>query len=174
MKMRIGMHRADEDEARVRAVRDTIGPDIDLMADAVQTLSVQNALKLGRMLEKYKLAWIEDPIACYDLDGHAFLARSLDTPIATGEHEYGRHGFRVSIEQGQVDILLLDLSRVGGVRDFIAVADMAAARGIPILNHISTEHSLQLCGSVANCLYGEHTSGLSHFLTRKWSSKVAI
>lgn len=167
MKMSIGMRSVDEDEARVRAVRDAIGPDIDLMADAVQSLSVQNALELGRKLEKYNLVWIEDPITCYDLDGHAYLAKSLDTAIATGEHEYGQHGFRVLIEQGQVDILLLDLSRVGGVRDFMAVAEMAAARDIPILNHISTEHSLQLCGSAPNCLYAEHTSWVEPLFDEK-------
>lgn len=156
MKMRIGMCSIEEDEDRVRAVREAVGPEIQLMVDATQMLTEHQALRLGRRLEKFDLTWIEDPLPCTDLDGHARLAKALDTPIATGEHEYGRHGFQALIEQGRPDILLVDLARVGGVREFMAVADMASARAIPVLNHTASEHSLQLCGAIQNCVYGDH------------------
>lgn len=72
-------------EARVRAVRDAIGPDIRLMADANQQLTETDAIRMGRMLEPYGLTWFEEPLPAWDLAGLARVAAALDTPIASGE-----------------------------------------------------------------------------------------
>ena len=156
VKMRIGLPDIGEDLERVAAVREAIGPGIDLMADANQGLDVSHAIRLGRGLEKYQLVWFEEPVQAYDLAGSARVAAELDTPVASGETEYTRYGFQDMLERGSADILMPDLERVGGVSEWLKVAHMAAARDVPVSPHIFTEHSLQLCSAVSNVIYAEH------------------
>ena len=156
MKMRVGLPDIGEDVERVAAVRETIGNDIILMVDANQGLNVTKAIRLGRQLEKYNLAWFEEPVQAYDLAGSAVVANALDTPIASGETEYTRYGFHDMLEKKSADILMPDLERVGGVSEWLKVAHMAAAKDIPVSPHIFTEHSLQLCAAVSNVNYAEH------------------
>ncbi len=150
MKMRLGKPRWQEDVERAEAVRDAIGPDIRLMADANQGFEVTHALRLGRALEAVGLDWFEEPVPAWDVAGHAALAAALDTPIATGETEYTRYGFRPLIEQKAADVLMPDLGRVGGITEFVRVAHMAQAWDLPVSPHVYPEPSLQLCGALQN------------------------
>ncbi|MFO1349579.1 MAG: mandelate racemase/muconate lactonizing enzyme family protein [Gammaproteobacteria bacterium] len=156
VKMRLGKPDFGEDVERAAAVREAIGPNIKLMADANQGLSVNQAIRLGRALEPYRLDWFEEPVQAYDLAGSARVAAELDTPIASGETEYTRYGFQDMLERKAADILMPDLQRVGGVSEFMKVAHMAEALDVPISPHIFTEQSLQLCGAIANCPITEH------------------
>jgi L-alanine-DL-glutamate epimerase-like enolase superfamily enzyme len=156
VKMRIGLPEIAVDLERVAAVREAIGASIGLMVDANQGLTVNHAIRLGRGLEKYNLVWFEEPVQAYDLAGSARVAAALDTPIASGETEYARYGFQDMLERGSADILMPDLERVGGVSEWLKVANMAAALDIPVSPHIFTEHSLQLCAVAANVHYTEH------------------
>jgi len=156
VKMRIGLPDIARDLERVAAVREAIGPGIDLMADANQGLTVNHAIRLGRGLEPYNLVWFEEPVQAYDLAGSARVAAALDTPIASGETEYARYGFQDMLERGSADVLMPDLERVGGVSEWMKVANMAAALDIPVSPHIFTEHSLQLCAAAPNVNYSEH------------------
>jgi L-alanine-DL-glutamate epimerase-like enolase superfamily enzyme len=79
----------------------------------------------------------------------------LDTPIASGETEYTRYGFRQMLELKSADILTPDLQRVGGVSEFVKVAHMAEAHDIPISSHLFSEMSLQVLGGLANAMYLE-------------------
>lgn len=156
MKMRLGKPRLDDDIDRVAAVRDAIGDDVALMVDANQGLTVDHAIRLGRELEEFDLVWFEEPVAAYDLAGHAAVAAALDTPVASGETEYARYGFRRMIEAKAADILMPDLARVGGVTEFLRVAHMAQAWDITVSPHIFTEQSLQILGAVDNGTWLEH------------------
>ena len=150
MKMRLGKPRWQEDVERAEAVRDAIGPDIRLMADANQGFDVTHALRLGRALEAVGLDWFEEPVPAWDVAGHAALAAALDTPVATGETEYARYGFRPLIEAKAADVLMPDLGRVGGITEFVRVAHMAQAWDLPVSPHVYPEPSLQLCGALQN------------------------
>ena len=156
VKMRIGKPDIGEDVERVAAVREAVGPNIDLMADANQGLTVTHAIRLGRRLEDFGLAWFEEPVQAYDLEGSARVAAEIDTPVASGETEYGRYGFRDMLERKSADVLMPDLERVGGITEWMRVAAMAAAHDVPVSPHILSEHSLQLCGAVSNVAYSEH------------------
>ena len=109
MKMRIGKPRIEEDVDRVRAVRQAIGPDVDLMVDANQRFTAEHAIRLGRKLEEFNLTWFEEPVPAYDLEGSARVASALDVPIASGENVYTRYGFRQMLEMKAADILMPDL-----------------------------------------------------------------
>src|SRR2546428_13402474 len=125
MKMRVGSAPFNEDVARVRVVREAIGPHVKLMADANQGMTLNSAIRLGRMLEEFDLTWFEEPLPAWDLEGLARVAAALDTPIASGETEYTRYGFRRMLELRSADVLMPDLQRVGGVSEFMRVGPMA-------------------------------------------------
>jgi L-alanine-DL-glutamate epimerase-like enolase superfamily enzyme len=156
MKMRLGSPEPATDVARVRAVRTAIGPKIKLMADANQGLTESQAIRLGRALEEFDLSWFEEPLPAWDLDGLARVAAALDTPIASGETEYTRYGFRRMLELRSADILMPDLQRVGGVSEFIRVGHMAESYDIPVSSHLFPETSLQVLGALANTIYLEY------------------
>jgi L-alanine-DL-glutamate epimerase-like enolase superfamily enzyme len=156
MKMRLGSPEPATDVARVRAVRTAIGPKIKLMADANQGLTESQAIRLGRALEEFDLSWFEEPLPAWDLDGLARVAAALDTPIASGETEYTRYGFRRMLELRSADILMPDLQRVGGVSEFIRVGHMAESYDIPVSSHLFPEASLQVLGALANTIYLEY------------------
>lgn len=156
MKMRLGSSDPKTDIARVKAVRDAIGPDVKLMADANQGLNEAQAIRLGRMLEEFDLTWFEEPLPAWDLDGLARVSAALDTPIASGETEYTRYGFRRMLELRSADILMPDLQRVGGVSEFIRVGHMAESFDVPVSSHLFPETSIQVLGALANAIYLEY------------------
>jgi L-alanine-DL-glutamate epimerase-like enolase superfamily enzyme len=156
MKMRLGSADPDTDIARVKAVRDTIGPQIKLMADANQGLNEAQAIRLGRRLEPFDLTWFEEPLPAWDLEGLARVSAALDTPIASGETEYTRYGFRRMLELRSADILMPDLQRVGGVSEFMRVGHMAESHDVPVSSHLFPETSIQVLGALANAIYLEY------------------
>lgn len=156
MKIRVGKANWREDVERVRAVRQVIGDDVELLADANQALTPKQAIKLGRELEIFDLGWLEEPVSAQDLQGHADVRWRLDTPIASGETEYTRYGMRAMIEARACDVLMPDLQRIGGLTEMRKVAALAASFDMPISTHIFTEQSLCIAGSAPNCISVEH------------------
>lgn len=156
MKIRVGKKRIDEDVERVAAVREAIGPDVTLMADANQGFDASHAIRLGRRLEAFALDWFEEPVPAWDLQGHAAVAAALDTPIASGETEYTRYGMRDMLNARAADILMPDLQRIGGLTELRRVANLASSFDVPISTHIFSEQSLSIAGSAINCIYLEH------------------
>jgi L-alanine-DL-glutamate epimerase-like enolase superfamily enzyme len=161
VKMRLAPGKLPPTEARVRAVREAIGPDILLMADANQQLTEVEAIRMGRMLDAYDLTWFEEPLPAWDLAGLARVAAALDTPIASGETEYTRYGFRDMLERRSADVLMPDLQRVGGVTEFVRVAHLAAAFDVPVSSHLFPEMSLSVLGGLTNATFLEHMPWLS-------------
>ncbi len=156
MKVRIGSGSTATDVARVQAVREEIGNECELLADLNQALTPKAAITLGKALEHLNLTWIEEPVAAYDLKGHAKVTQALHTPIASGETEYTRYGMQNMIEHGACDILMPDLQRIGGISEMMRVAALASANNLPISTHIFTEQSLCVAGAAHNCISVEH------------------
>jgi L-alanine-DL-glutamate epimerase-like enolase superfamily enzyme len=156
MKMRLGSATPAIDVARVRAVREAIGPDVKLMADANQGLDEAQAIRLGRQLEEFELTWFEEPLPAWDLEGLARVSAALDTPIASGETEYTRYGFRRMLELRSADVLMPDLQRVGGVSEFMRVGHMAQSYDVPVSSHLFPETSIQVLGALSNATFLEY------------------
>lgn len=156
IKMRVGSGTIRYDVDRVRAVREAIGPDIDLMADANQGLRPKQAIRLGDELEEFHLLWFEEPVAAHDMEGHAKVTASIVTPVASGETEYTRFGMQQMIAAEACDILMPDLQRIGGYSEMMKVAHIASAQNMKISTHVFTEHSLCIAGAAENCVSVEH------------------
>lgn len=153
------------DLPRIRAVREAIGPDIALMVDVNQGLDAKAAIRLGRQMEEFDIAWFEEPVPAHELAQSGLVARALDMPVASGENEYTIHGFRRMAETGAADIWMPDLQRVGGPSEFLRVGALAAAHGLPVSSHLFPEMSLQLMAALPNASLLEHVDWFAPFYT---------
>ena len=141
---------------RMRLIREAVGPDIDLMCDINQRWSVNQAIDIGRRIEEFHLFWLEDVTAHDDYAGLARVADALATPVAGGEYLYGITPFRHMLEARSVDIVMIDLLRVGGVANWMKVAGMAEAFNLPVVSHLIPEIHVHLVSSVPNGLTVEY------------------
>src|SRR5262245_27680582 len=141
---------------RVRVMREAIGPDVDLMCDSNQLWSVNQAIEIGQRVEPYQLFWLEDPTTHDDYPGLARIADALATPIAAGEYHYGIAPFRHLLEHRSIDVVMIDLLRVGGITQWMKVAGMAEAFNLPVVSHLVPEIHVQLVAAIPNGLTVEY------------------
>jgi L-alanine-DL-glutamate epimerase-like enolase superfamily enzyme len=140
----------------VRVVRQAIGDDVDLMADAYMGWTSQYAIEMIRMLEEHHLAWVEEPVSPDDLDGYARIRAATRTAIAAGEHEFTRYGFKELITRGCVDYVQLDVNRVGGVTEARKIWALASAHSLPVVPHSQNYHNQHLIMSHVNSPLSEY------------------
>ena len=145
-----------EEVRRVRVVRDAIGPDIKLMCDINQRWRPEQAIDIGKRAEDVGLFWLEDVTVCDDYQGLARVNAALSTPIAGGEYVWGIVPFRHMIEARSVDIVMIDLVRVGGITQWMKVAGMAEAFNLPVVSHVIPEFHLHLIAAIPNGLTVEY------------------
>ena len=138
VKMKVGKNFGKserEDIERVAAVRNAIGNDISLYINANNGYYSKQAIYMGREFEQHQVGWFEEPVLADDIDGLSEIRRSIDIPIASGEHEYTKYGFKELISRGAVDIVQIDVGRVGGITEWIKVAHVAHAFNLPVASH---------------------------------------
>ena len=152
VKMKIGGVPIREDVERVRVVREAIGPDIKLMVDANNAYVAYEAIEIARKIEPYDVFWFEEPVAPDDYQGHAQIAGATRIPIATGENEYTRYGFRDLIDHKAAAILNADAQILGGITEFMNVAALAAAHDLRIAPHGAQEVHIHLVAAIPNGL----------------------
>jgi L-alanine-DL-glutamate epimerase-like enolase superfamily enzyme len=141
---------------RARLMREAVGPDIDLMCDINQRWAVHQAIGIGRRVEDVNFFWLEDVTAHDDYSGLARVADALITPLAGGECLYGITPFRHMIEAHSVDIVMIDLIRVGGISNWLKVAAMAEAFNLPVVSHLLPEIHVHLISAIPNGLTVEY------------------
>lgn len=126
----------DADVKLIRAVRDAIGGEVEIMADANSAFSVEEALKIGKQFEKLEVKWFEEPIPPHDVDGYIKLAKSLDMSIAGGESLFSSYTFRDFITKGGLDIAQPNLSRCGGLTEFLKILKLCESNGVKVAPHV--------------------------------------
>jgi L-alanine-DL-glutamate epimerase-like enolase superfamily enzyme len=131
-----GIERAVEVAATVRA---EVGWDVSLCTDHFGHgyMTAKEVIRLGKALEPYGLAWIEDPMPWWDIDGHKQVTDAIETPTAAGEELYLWDGFREMIEKRAVDIIHPDLLTSGGMLETKKIADYAERYGLPTALHFA-------------------------------------
>jgi L-alanine-DL-glutamate epimerase-like enolase superfamily enzyme len=133
-----GMHRNVE---LVRTVRETVGDDIDIMADAYMGWNLDYAKRMLPLLEPFNLRWLEEPVIPDDIQGYAELKSYGRIPIAGGEHEFTLHGFRELLEARAVDYIQFDTNRVGGISQARKISALAESHSIPVIPHAGQMHN---------------------------------
>jgi L-alanine-DL-glutamate epimerase-like enolase superfamily enzyme len=124
------------DVGSVRAARDAVGPDVELMLDTNCPWTPAEAIAMARVLTPYRLFWLEEPVwPPEDYAGLARVAAATETPIASGENESTLFGFRALLEHGAADVLQPSITKVGGISEFKKIAALAQAANRPIAPH---------------------------------------
>lgn len=140
----------------VRAVREAVGPEIEIAVDVRARLNIGSARRVAQQLEPLHIAWLEEPILFDNADAMAAFASSVRVPVATGEQLYTRWEFRALLEQNAVAIIQPDICHAGGIWELRKLAAMAETYYVSLAPHnsngpISTVASLHLDMSIPNC-----------------------
>ena len=133
----------DDLAAIVEKIRNIVGYEIPLSTDHYGHFDVNNTIRMGRALEKYRLAWLEDTTQWYRFDQMKTIKDALETPICTGEDIYGLRGpglavgFKDLIDSQCVDIIHPDLATSGGLLETKRIGDYAQEAGIAMAMHMA-------------------------------------
>jgi len=162
MKLRFGWGPADgahgmqRNVELVRTVRESIGDDIDLMADAYMGWNLDYAKRMLPLLESFHLRWLEEPVIPDDVQGYAQLKSYARIPIAGGEHEFTLYGFRDLLEARAVDYIQFDTNRVGGITQARKIAALAEAYSVPVIPHAGQMHNYHVVMASLNSPMAEY------------------
>jgi galactonate dehydratase len=145
---------------RVRAVRDAVGPKVDIMVDMSAELTTDAILRLGRRLQEFDLMFLEEPVDPFDTDAMKQVADGLQVPIAAGERLYTRYGFRRLFELRAAAIVQPDIGTVGGIMETKKIAAIAEMYNMRVQPHlcagpVATAAALQLDACIPNFLIQE-------------------
>jgi mandelate racemase len=157
IKLRLGRADARADLEALRAVKQAIGPDIILMVDFNQALSVAEALHRGHLIDdEGGVYWIEEPIRADDFAGAARLAREIRTPIQLGENFMGPEQMAQALAAGACDFAMPDAQRIGGVTGWMRAAALAQGAGMEMSSHLFPEVSCHLLAVTPTCHWLEY------------------
>lgn len=157
VKLRLGRPNARDDIAAVRAVKSAVGPDVTLMVDFNQALSVNEAILRGRLLDdEGGLLWIEEPTRADDFEGNARIADALLTPVQIGENFMGPEQMVRALAVHASDFVMPDVQRIGGVTGWMRAAALAQGAGCEMSSHLFPEVSCHLLAVTPTCHWLEY------------------
>ena len=139
----------------VRAVREVIGDDTDLMADAYMGWNLDYAKRMIPLLEPFHLRWLEEPVVADDIAGYAELNAMGRIPISGGEHEFNLFGIKQLLDAKAVSYIQYDTNRVGGITAAHKINALAEAHQVPVVPHAGQVHNYHLTMSNLNCPISE-------------------
>lgn len=135
VKLKIGFG-VDEDVTLIEAVREALGPNVGLMLDANHGFDVIEAVELGNRVADLDIGWFEEPVVPDDLASYREVRDRQPIPVAGGECEFTRWGFREVLTRRAIDILQPDTCAAGGLSECKKIADMATAFGVRYVPHV--------------------------------------
>jgi L-rhamnonate dehydratase len=162
MKLRFGWGPVDGAQGMqrnldlVRTVRETVGNDVDVMADAYMGWTLDYAKRMLPLLEPFHLRWLEEPVIPDDIQGYAELKSYGRIPIAGGEHEFTLFGFRDLLQARALDYIQFDTNRVGGLTQARKIAALAEAHGVPVIPHAGQMHNYHVVMASLNSPMAEY------------------
>ena len=151
----------DEDVANVRDMRAALGDDIEIMVDANQGWTADEAIAVGKQFDDYDVSWLEEPVIADDFDGYHRIADAIETPLAGGENHFTHRDLAPFFASGKVAVLQPDVMR-GGYSDMRITAQMADKAGVKIAPHLFPELSSHFMASIPNGCWLEDMGWHSH------------
>jgi mandelate racemase len=157
LKLRLGRAEAREDLEALRTVRKAIGPEVKLMVDFNQGLSVAEAIRRGHMIDdEGGVEWIEEPVRADDFSGCSLVRKEIRTPIQVGENFMGPEQMAQALAAGASDYVMPDLQRIGGVTGWMRAAALAQGAGLEMSSHLFPEASCHLLAATPTCHWLEY------------------
>lgn len=152
---KISLAEAQLAEDRVAAVRNAVGPNVDILVEAHAKWNVMNAIQLGKRLEEYRPLWYEEPVSEENIAELVEVRRKVNIPIATGERLYTKFPFAQIVEAHAADVLQPDIANAGGITELKKIAAIAEAKHITMAPHnvcspVGAQAELHLCSSILN------------------------
>lgn len=136
VKAKVGLLTPEQDLERLRAIRRAAGPEVALLVDANHAYTAATALRMAAMMEPLGVLWFEEPVPPEDRSGYRRLRERTAIPIAGGECEFTRFGFRDFIAAGCVDILQPDLAASGGFSEWTKILGLATSHNLATIPHV--------------------------------------
>jgi L-rhamnonate dehydratase len=128
----------------IRTVRETVGDDVDIMADAYMGWNLDYAKRMIPRLEPFHLRWLEEAVIPDDAQGYAALKAMGRVPIAGGEHAFTVYEFRDLLEARALDYIQFDTNRVGGLTQARKIAALAESYSVPVVPHAGQMHNYHI------------------------------
>ena len=153
----------------VRAVRDAVGWDVDILIEMHRRLAPMHARRIGREIERYKPFWYEEPVLAENVDALAAVKRGVNIPVVTGEELYTKFEFREVFEKQAADIINPDVCNVGGILELKEIAAMAEPYYVVVSPHnfnsttLGLAATLQVSAAIPNFLITEYFVNLEDF-----------
>jgi L-talarate/galactarate dehydratase len=171
IKIKVGQPNFSADLTRLEAVSAHLKGRAALMVDANQQWERASALRAGRAFEQFGLVWIEEPLDAYDAEGHAQLAATLDTPIASGEMLTSVLEHNELMRLNAVDVIQPDAARVGGITQFLKIASLAEFKGLTLAPHFAMEIHIHLAAAYAKEPWVEHFDWLDPLFNERLETR---
>ena len=147
----------EEATARVKAVREAIGPDVKLMVDVNGTWDVDTAIQQLKRWEPYDVYWLEEPVPPEDIPGYASVRRRAgQTYIVGGEQHASVFEFRELLGQGAVDIIQPDANTTGGITQWLRIANLARAYNVAVSPHALQMIHIHMAAALSNMMWIEY------------------
>lgn len=156
IKIRLGTGALQADIDSASEVRDLIGPEIRLLVDYNQSLTVPEAIRRIDALHRFDIHWIEEPVIAEDLKGHADVRKACATSIQTGENWWFPEDVARSIAAGASDRAMLDIVKIGGLTEWVRAAGMADSASLPVSSHLYIESSAHALAVTRSTEYLEY------------------
>ena len=175
VKMKVGGMSPYQDALRVKAVRETIGPDVKLLVDANCAWRIHEALEFAKRTEEYNLFWFEEPLAPKDFDNFRFLAEHTCTPIAAGESLQLLDDEIALIDRGGIAFTQPDAGGCGGVSMVMKLGAYAEAKHINIAPHGNQQVHVHLNCAMTNAAITEfYSTTFNHLAYTAYKYPVQI
>ncbi|HEX9926564.1 MAG TPA: mandelate racemase/muconate lactonizing enzyme family protein [Anaerolineae bacterium] len=147
---------------RVKAVREAVGPKVDILVEVHRRLAPMHAVRVARMMEPYVPFWYEEPVSARDMDALAEARRNINLPVVTGEELYTKAEFKTAFEKRAADIINPDVCNVGGILELREIAAMAEVYHVAVSPHNYNSTTLGLAATL------HAAAGMPNFLITEY------